>query len=75
MKRWIAILPLAACVALGMLFAVRVHHDPHYTPVALVGKPMPDEALAPLARSTSLDRQEVVRKTTGTVATLSISRI
>ena len=46
MKRWIAILPLAVCLILGALFLARVHHDPHYTPDALVGKTMPDETLA-----------------------------
>ena len=48
MKRWIAALPLLACVALGALFLSRVHHDPHYTPDALVGKTIPDETLPSL---------------------------
>ncbi len=51
MKRWIAIVPLAALAALAALFAVRLRegHDPHYTPTALVGKPMPDPVLPRLA--------------------------
>jgi len=48
MKRWIAILPLAAFVGLAALFFARVHHDPHYIPAALVGKPLPDETLPPM---------------------------
>ena len=32
-----------------MLFVgYALHHDPHYIPAALVGKPMPDETLPPL---------------------------
>jgi len=49
MKRWLALLPLVAFVALAILFFARVHHDPHYTPAALVGKPMPEETLPSLA--------------------------
>jgi len=48
MKRWIAVLPIVVCLALGALFLSRVKHDPHYTPAALVGKPMPDETLVPM---------------------------
>jgi len=48
-KRWIAILPLAAFALFAALFFARVHHDPHYIPDALVGKPVPDEALTPTA--------------------------
>jgi cytochrome c biogenesis protein CcmG/thiol:disulfide interchange protein DsbE len=51
MRRLIAIIPLLALAALAILFAVRLSggHDPHYAPRALVGKPMPDAVLAPLA--------------------------
>ena len=49
MKRWIAILPLAGFALLAVLFFARVHHDPHYIPDALVGKPLPDETLPPMA--------------------------
>ena len=49
MRRWIAILPLAGFAVLAALFFSRVHHDPHYIPDALVGKPLPDETLPPMA--------------------------
>ena len=49
MKRWLALLPLLAFIALAGLFLARVHHDPHYTPAALVGKTMPQETLPTLA--------------------------
>ena len=49
MKRWIAALPLAALAALAVLFATfGLHHDPHVTPTALIGKPLPGRALTPL---------------------------
>ena len=34
---------------LAALFFARVHHDPHYIPDALVGKPLPSETLPPMA--------------------------
>ena len=49
MKRWIAIAPLLVIALLGALFLARVHHDPHYTPAALVGKAIPDEAMPSLS--------------------------
>lgn len=51
MRRWIAVVPLVALAALAALFAARLHKgaDPHYTPDALVGKPLPDSVLPPLA--------------------------
>jgi cytochrome c biogenesis protein CcmG/thiol:disulfide interchange protein DsbE len=49
MNRWLAVVPLVVLVALGLLFATfGLHHDPHVTPAALVGKPLPARALAPL---------------------------
>jgi cytochrome c biogenesis protein CcmG/thiol:disulfide interchange protein DsbE len=45
LRRWIAILPLAAFAALAGLFFARVNHDPHYIPATLVGKVLPDETL------------------------------
>ena len=49
MKRWIAVLPLLALVALGVVFAgYGLKHDPHYTPNALVGRPLPDVTLPTL---------------------------
>lgn len=51
MRRWLAIVPLLALAALAVVFTLRLKDggDSHYTPTALVGKPMPDEALPPLA--------------------------
>ncbi len=46
MKRLIALLPLAVLVALAVLFATfGLHHDPHFTPDALVGQTAPDALL------------------------------
>jgi cytochrome c biogenesis protein CcmG/thiol:disulfide interchange protein DsbE len=45
-KRWLAILPLAVLVLLGVLFAgYGLRHDPKYIPDALVGKAFPAVAL------------------------------
>ena len=50
MKRWIAALPLIVLALLAVLFATfGLHHDPHVTPAALVGKPLPADPLPPLA--------------------------
>ena len=49
MIRWLTLLPLAAVVALAVLFGVYgLHHNPHVEPHALVGKPMPDQTLPSL---------------------------
>jgi cytochrome c biogenesis protein CcmG/thiol:disulfide interchange protein DsbE len=49
MKRWVAILPLAGLAGLGAVFAgYGLRHDPHYTPDALVGRPLPAAVLSPL---------------------------
>jgi len=49
-KRWLAVLPLAVLGALAALFAgYALRHDPHVNPSALVGQPLPDLALTPLA--------------------------
>jgi cytochrome c biogenesis protein CcmG/thiol:disulfide interchange protein DsbE len=53
MKRWLALLPLAGFALLAVLFFARVHHDPHYIPDALVGKPLPAEILPPMAGGAS----------------------
>ena len=46
MKRLVAILPLAVLAALAVLFATfGLHHDPHFTPDALVGQNAPDAVL------------------------------
>ena len=50
MRRWLAILPLAALLALGLVFyAYGLKHDPHYVPDARVGQPLPDVTLPALA--------------------------
>lgn len=49
MKRWIAVVPLVALAALGALFwGFALRHDPHVSPAALVGKPVPKVILAAL---------------------------
>ena len=49
MKRWLIWTPLAVMVALAVLFAgYALKHDPKFIPDALVGKPAPDIAVAPL---------------------------
>ena len=50
MRRWIAIAPLAVLAALAVLFAASaLRHDPHYEPAALVGQPLPNDSLTPIA--------------------------
>ncbi len=49
MKRWLVILPLVALIALAVLFlGYALRHDPKVRPDALVGRPAPAIALAPL---------------------------
>jgi cytochrome c biogenesis protein CcmG/thiol:disulfide interchange protein DsbE len=50
MKRWLAAAPLVVLAGLGLLFATfGLHHDPHVTPTALVGKALPADPLPPLS--------------------------
>jgi cytochrome c biogenesis protein CcmG, thiol:disulfide interchange protein DsbE len=50
MKRWLAVLPVVVLGALALLFGLYgLRHDPHVIPDAMVGKPAPVVALAPLA--------------------------
>lgn len=51
MKRWLALLPLAAFCGLALYFALslRPGHDPEVLPSAMIDKPMPDFALPALA--------------------------
>lgn len=50
MRRWLAVLPLVVLGLLAVLFATfGLHHDPHVNPAALVGQPLPDRSLPPLA--------------------------
>jgi cytochrome c biogenesis protein CcmG/thiol:disulfide interchange protein DsbE len=49
MKRLLPLIPLVVCGLMVLLFAgYGLHHDPHVYPKALVGKPAPTMALAPL---------------------------
>lgn len=49
MKRLLALAPLIVLAALAVLFAAyALRHDPKVEPAALVGKPVPDVALAAL---------------------------
>jgi cytochrome c biogenesis protein CcmG/thiol:disulfide interchange protein DsbE len=48
-KRFLPLVPLGVCVLLVALFAgYALHHDPHVNPAALVGQPLPADALPPL---------------------------
>lgn len=50
MKRVVAALPLVALLAAIVLFAgYALHHDPHVTPAAMVGHPVPNVVLPALA--------------------------
>ncbi len=62
MNRWIAVLPLAVLALLAILFATfGLHHDPHVTPAALVGKPLPSHSLPPLAGGGPVDLRSTVQ--------------
>ena len=62
MKRWIAVLPLAVLGLLGLLFATfGLHHDPHVTPAALVGKPLPSRTLPPLREGPPVDLHATIQ--------------
>ncbi|MDX5331666.1 MAG: DsbE family thiol:disulfide interchange protein [Caulobacteraceae bacterium] len=46
MTRWLAVLPLVALVALGLMFGLySLNRDPQVNPEAMVGKPMPQLTL------------------------------
>jgi cytochrome c biogenesis protein CcmG/thiol:disulfide interchange protein DsbE len=66
MKRWIALAPLIVLAALAALFVARLRtgQDPHYTPAALVGKPLPDAALPPLGGGQPVSLRGLVRPAT-----------
>ena len=54
MSRWLALLPLAGLAALAILFAgYALHHDPHVNPAAVVGRPVPVDALPSLESGAS----------------------
>jgi cytochrome c biogenesis protein CcmG/thiol:disulfide interchange protein DsbE len=64
MTRWLALLPLAALGILAVLFIERLPHDPHVSPAAMVGQPVPDEQLPPLAGGAPVRLRGQVRPAT-----------
>jgi cytochrome c biogenesis protein CcmG, thiol:disulfide interchange protein DsbE len=59
MNRWLAILPLAALIGLGLLFSLyALKRDPQVQPDALVGKPLPDLVLPALDTGRPLKLRE-----------------
>lgn len=61
MSRWLALIPLGVLAALGLLFSLyALRHDPQVTPMALVGKPMPDLVLASLDGAPPLRLREAL---------------
>lgn len=62
MSRWLAWLPLAALVALAVMFAVfSLNRDPQIKPDALVGKPVPSVAVKPLEGGGDVDLAATAR--------------
>lgn len=60
MSRWLALLPLAALVALGLLFGLyALGRNPQVQPQALVGKPVPAVALPDLENGRPVSVAEV----------------
>ena len=63
MTRWLAALPLVVLAALAALFAgYALHHDPRVIPMALVGKPMPDETLPSLDGASAMRIKDATRE-------------
>jgi cytochrome c biogenesis protein CcmG, thiol:disulfide interchange protein DsbE len=63
MTRWLAALPLVVLAALALLFAgYALHHDPRVIPMALVGKPMPDDTLPSLDGATTMRIKDATRE-------------
>lgn len=57
--RWLALIPVLVVLALGALFAgYALHHNPRVEPSALVGRPVPAMALAPLEGGAPVDLRE-----------------
>lgn len=53
MNRWLALLPLVALIALGLMFGLySLNRDPQVQPQAMVGKPMPQLSLPRLDGTT-----------------------
>lgn len=61
MNRWLAFLPLAALLALGLLFGIyALNRDPNVQPDALVGKPLPALVLPELESGQSLGLRDAL---------------
>lgn len=59
MSRWLALLPLAALLALGLLFGLyALNRNPQVQPQALVGKPVPGVALPTLSEGQPVNLRE-----------------
>ncbi|ACG76549.1 thiol:disulfide interchange protein CycY [Phenylobacterium zucineum HLK1] len=60
MSRWLAWIPLAALVALGLLFGLyALNRNPQIQPQALVGKPVPTVSLPTLAEGQPVSLREM----------------
>lgn len=60
MSRWLAWIPLAALVALGLLFGLyALNRNPQVQPQALVGKPVPTVSLPTLAEGQPVSLREM----------------
>lgn len=60
MNRWLAFVPLAALLALGLLFGLyALNRNPQVQPQALVGKPVPTVSLPTLAEGQPVSLREM----------------
>lgn len=60
MSRWLAFVPLAALLALGLLFGLyALNRNPQVQPQALVGKPVPTVSLPTLAEGQPVSLREM----------------
>lgn len=63
MTRWLTLLPLVVLAALAALFGLfALRHDPRVQPRALVGRPMPDLALASLDDGRTVKLRELTAR-------------
>jgi cytochrome c biogenesis protein CcmG/thiol:disulfide interchange protein DsbE len=68
MRRILPFIPIAALLALGVLFAgYGLHHDPTVQPNALIGKPLPTVAFPPLEGGTPLQTAALLNGKPGLV--------
>ncbi|HEX7758266.1 MAG TPA: DsbE family thiol:disulfide interchange protein [Caulobacteraceae bacterium] len=62
MKRWIAVLPVAALAVLVLVFAFRsLHRDPQVIPMATVNQPMPAVSLPALAGGAPIPIRQTIK--------------